>query len=464
MLPATFWTARPPVWACLAIAVVIGLAAALPPFIWARHHRRELDRLCDELVRPTEDASAFSPTVAPILRAVKRNNRLHRRQLHQLARRRKSALIELRVAQNQLQHAQAILRVMNDAVIVTDAFNELIAANEAAQRMLRFDLEHCRRQPIERAVQEPSLLKLIRDARESSPGLSRRQEQMIREPGGVRFYDITVAPVTDERQEVAGVVMIMRDITREKQIAEMKSDFVSGVSHELRTPLSSIRAYIEMLVDGEAGDEHSRREFYNIIQSETNRLSRLIDNILNISRIESGIVRMQREEVAVTAVLRDALEVMQPQARARHVSLTTNFNAGDARVSGDRDMLLQVVLNLVSNAVKYTPSGGRIVIDTSIDQARRAVVISVSDTGVGVPPEDLPHIWDKFYRVADHKKIAKGTGLGLNLVKHVVETVHQGHVSVKSEVGVGSTFSLSLPLLDTAAMAAGSARLKGVLA
>jgi two-component system phosphate regulon sensor histidine kinase PhoR len=132
-------------------------------------------------------------------------------------------------------------------------------------------------------------------------------------------------------------------------------------------------------------------------------------------------------------------------------------------VCGDRDMLLQAILNLLSNAIKYTPAGGRVVIDSGIDPVHQTVTLNVSDTGVGIPGEDLPHVWEKFYRVADHKKIAKGTGLGLNLVKHVVETVHQGKVAVRSEVGSGSTFSMSLPLLDSGSAPDSRGRLKGAM-
>jgi two-component system phosphate regulon sensor histidine kinase PhoR len=228
----------------------------------------------------------------------------------------------------------------------------------------------------------------------------------------------------------------------------MKSDFVSGVSHELRTPLSSIKAYVEMLVDGEADNDQTRGEFYNIIQSETNRLSRLIDNILNINRIEAGIVRVQREEIALAAVVSDAVEVMRPQARARQITISEQGSALGYSIYADKDMLYQALLNLLSNAIKYNQTGGRVTVETVIDEIDRAVTIHVTDTGVGIPAEAQGHLFEKFYRVPDHKKLAKGTGLGLNLVKHVVETVHMGKVHMRSEPGCGSTFSMTLPISE----------------
>jgi len=307
---------------------------------------------------------------------------------------------------------------------------------------------------VERVLHDPTLVKLIKDMRESGNHHNRRHiEHRVALGGRSRTYDLTLACIPNPQNEVAGVVTIMRDITREKQIAEMQSDFVSGVSHELRTPLSSIKAYIEMLVDGEVDDDKTRGEFYNIIQSETNRLSRLIDNILNISRIESGIVRVQREDINLNAIIREAVEFMQPQARGKQISLTEHTPAVALCVYGDKDMLYQAMLNLIGNAIKYTPAGGDVLVETVIDDRLRASTVSVIDNGVGIPPDALPHLFEKFFRVADHKKMAKGTGLGLNLVKHIVETVHYGKVNVTSEVGKGSRFDIRLPLSEGATAA-----------
>ena len=228
----------------------------------------------------------------------------------------------------------------------------------------------------------------------------------------------------------------------------MKSDFVSNVSHELRTPLSSIKAYMEMLVDGEADDEQTRAEFYNIIQGEANRLSRLIDNILNISRIESGVVTIQREHICLPTLVREVVDVVQPQAQAKNIKLIEQPSPLYFQVYADRDMIYQAILNLVSNAVKYTREGGQVEVKLSMDEQQRQVSLAVSDTGVGIAADALPHLFDKFYRVADHKGMAKGTGLGLNLVKQIIETVHDGKLEVQSELGKGSTFTFSLPIAD----------------
>jgi len=247
--------------------------------------------------------------------------------------------------------------------------------------------------------------------------------------------------------KVSGVVAVLHDITREKEISQMKTDFVSNVSHELRTPLSSIKAYIEMLLDGEADDEKTRKEFYEIIASETDRLNRLIENILNISRIESGVMRIVREPLNLTEVAKRVIEVVSPQAKAKNITIVDRILPLYHLVEADRDMIYQAVLNLASNAIKYTPNNGTVTISTSVDERRNVVNCEISDTGVGINSEDLPRIFDKFYRVQGHTKLAKGTGLGLALTKQIVESVHNGKLYVTSESGKGSTFTIELPIM-----------------
>jgi two-component system phosphate regulon sensor histidine kinase PhoR len=249
-------------------------------------------------------------------------------------------------------------------------------------------------------------------------------------------------------------VTILHDLTRVREISQMKSDFVSKASHELRTPLSSIRAYVEMLVDGEADDETARQEFYRIIQGETDRLGRLIDNMLNISRIEAGIVQIEREHVDIKALIDRALGSLEPQAREKQITLIQKVADVDLSVEGDADMLYQVVLNLASNAVKYTPEGGRVTVAADSDNLTRCVLLSVSDTGLGIPPDALPRLFDKFYRVENYKRVAKGTGLGLSLCKHIVETLHHGQIGVESDLGMGSKFWVTIPMRYAGSQAA----------
>jgi signal transduction histidine kinase len=233
---------------------------------------------------------------------------------------------------------------------------------------------------------------------------------------------------------------------RDKEVSEMKNAFVSMVSHELRTPLASIKAYIEMLIDGEAEDLQTQREFFEIIQNEANRLGRLIDNILSISRIEAGVARTSIQRQRLQKIIDDALNAVAPQVEQKKISIDQNIAADDYQTPCDRDMIYQAILNLLSNAVKFTPDGGRITVAFGMASPGNMVSLTIRDTGIGIDPKDLPFVFDKFYRAGSGNQSSLGTGLGLSLVRHIVETVHGGHVFATSEPGRGSCFGFELPL------------------
>jgi len=356
------------------------------------------------------------------------------------------------VSEAERRQVEAVLNVLRDAVLVTDAFKEIVMANQAAADILGFDLKEAMHGSIDRLIADERLRRMVADVRENGNVNECRHIEL--ELGGSEHgeskrgvvYDVALSCVENHKHEVAGVVTVLHDLTRERELAQMKTDFVSKASHELRTPLSSIRAYVEMLVDGEATDEESRREFYQIIHNETDRLGRLIDNMLNISRIEAGIVQIERENVDVKPLIERAVSTIEPQARDKDISVNTRVSDVDLCVEGDADMLYQVFLNLMSNAVKYTPEGGRITVAADSDNLTRSVVASVSDTGLGIPPDALPKLFEKFFRVENYKRVAKGTGLGLSLCKHIVETVHHGQIGVESKLGMGSKFWFSIPM------------------
>ena len=388
--------------------------------------------------------------------------------------------IRHRVSEAERRQVEAVLHALHDPVIVTDAFNEIVMANSAAAAVFGFDLKEAMHKPIDQVIDDERICRMINDAREAGNfSECRHFEHELRVPGEVEpeaspaefehasqgpyqfkpeaataIYNITLAAIENHKHEVAGVVTILHDLTREREVSQMKTDFVSKASHELRTPLSSIRAYVEMLVDGEASDEQARNEFYRVIQGETDRLGRLIDNMLNISRIEAGIVQIERESVDIKPLVQRVIQSLEPHAREKDISLHAKMAAIDLTVEGDADMLYQVVLNLTSNAVKYTPEGGRITISADSDNLTRSVVVTVADTGLGLPPDAINKVFDKFYRVENYKRVAKGTGLGLSLCKHIVETVHHGQIGVDSKLGMGSKFWFSVPMRYAGSQAA----------
>ncbi len=370
--------------------------------------------------------------------------------LDEMTRLRRELELRSRVSEAERGHLEAILNAITDGVVVTDAFDEVKIANGAAAQVLDFELQPALRRPLDEVTEDARLIKLIKDTRDAGANQRRGMEHRV----GGRSFRVTTTCVAGRgvaapgAAGAAGVVTVLHDVTRDKEIAEMKSDFVSKVSHELRTPLSSIKAYVEMLIDGEAHDEDTRSEFYGIVQNETDRLQRMIDNILSISRIESGVTKVHREQVELAVLVNGCVEVVLPQARDKGVTLDRLVTEREAVVFADRDMLVQAVMNVVSNAVKYTPAGGTVGLAMVSDGPSRTVTLSVTDTGVGIPAEDVPRLFQKFYRVPSNNTVAPGTGLGLNLVKHVVENVHAGSVSVESTVGHGTTFKMALPLAD----------------
>lgn len=439
-------------WSACSMLVVMAIAVLLLGRDMTQRTLRELERQLGELTRNGHRLNIPTASVPedlkPVMRALDVYVSHIRDQMGRLRLQKKELDIQNRVAAAERRHTEAMIFSISDAVLVIDPFGELVLANTAGERLFMFDLSECRHRPIDRVLQDRTLVDLIKDARAVGEHSVRRQVEYstIRE-GVTQTFNITLATVIDAEGESRGVIAVFHDITREREIARIKTEFVSAVSHELRTPLSSIKAYVEMLVDGEAHDEATRREFYTIIEAETDRLQRLISNVLNISQIESGVMPINRETVCPNEAVRKVVDMLAPQADAKQIEIDIDLAAEPAPLWADKDLIHRAITNVVSNAIKYTPERGGVRIRTRVDDAASRLLIAVVDSGVGIHPSDLPNIFNKFYRARDSINIAKGTGLGLNLVKQIVETVHQGEISVTSEHGSGTTVVLRLPLM-----------------
>ncbi|MFC1739178.1 ATP-binding protein [Planctomycetota bacterium] len=387
----------------------------------------ELAQLCQAINELTEKDSES------ISEFEKRLNDLHTR---------------IQLVQKQKRNTEAIIYSIQDAVIVVDEFDRLLMANEAAGRLFDFDWKSAQHEHLNELIvgEKSEFVDLLCSSRQSRVQYKKKEIQFSVD-GREKFFDCIVSCVHDEAEHVCGVAAVLHDVTREKEISQMKNDFVNHVSHELKTPLASITAYSEMLADGEAKDEQTKKEFYSVIQSQANRLNRLIEDVLNISRIESGLVKVEKTPVSLTILIEEQMQMIKKYADEKNIEVSGQKPIVFDQVNVDRDMISQVIVNLLSNAVKYTPSGGSVEIMTEVDENERLVRFTVTDNGVGIPPEELKHVFDKFYRVGRNKKQAKGTGLGLSLVKQIVEKVHNGRVFVTSKPGVGSTFGFELPLV-----------------
>ena len=359
----------------------------------------------------------------------------------------KDLQIQIQLLQRQKRNTEAIIYSLRDAVIVIDESDRLLMANEAAGKLFNFDFKASQHQLIDELISpdKRKFVDCLRQIRQSEVEATRHEIEFSQDETA-KIFDCIISCVYDDNQKVCGVVAVLHDMTREKQIQQMKNDFVSHVSHELKTPLASITAYSEMLTDGEADDEETKKEFYSVIQNQSKRLNRLIEDILNISRIESGLIKVEKKLVSLTILIEEQLQMIKGYAEEKNIKIITQKPIVYDQIYADRDMISQVIINLLSNAIKYTPSGGSVKVETAVDENARTVQVTVSDTGVGIPKDEIQHVFDKFYRVGANNKQAKGTGLGLNLVKQIIEKVHDGQVFVKSEPDMGSTFGFDLPL------------------
>jgi len=382
------------------------------------------------------------------------NNRFggNKSYIEELEKQIKDSQLKIQLLRRQKRKTDAIIYSIRDAVIVIDEFDKLLMANEAAGKLFDFDYKNSQHKPIRELVcsekteaGENEFVDFLCQSRQSKVRHTRREIEFSNQ-GKSRAFDCIVSCVYGEGERVCGVVAVLHDITREKEISRMKNDFVNHVSHELKTPLASISAYSEMLVDGEADDEQTRKEFYSVIQNQAKRLNRMTEDILNTSRIESGLIKVEKRPISLTILTEEQLRMIRGCAEEKNIEIIGQKPIVFDQVYVDKDMISQVIVNLLSNAVKYTPSGGSIKIETEVDEIAGLARVSVTDTGVGIPEDEIEHVFDKFYRVGAIKKQAKGTGLGLNLVKQIVEKVHNGRVFVTSEPGAGSTFGFELPL------------------
>ena len=252
----------------------------------------------------------------------------------------------------------------------------------------------------------------------------------------------------DERQAYAGTVIVLRDVTREQEIAQAKNEFVSIVAHELRTPMTSIKGYIDLILQGAVGEvNQGQRHFLGISKSNVDRLSELISDLLDTARIDAGRVKLEPESVQIAELVNGVCESIGGTVRERELALIVEEAPPLPVIQADRNRIIQVVTNLLSNAYRYTPPGGEIRVSMGLDETN--LWVSVADTGIGIAVHEREKIFESFYRTNQELVSQQtGTGLGLPIVKSLVE-MHGGTITLETELGVGSTFSFTLPIERT---------------
>ncbi|MDA8335467.1 MAG: ATP-binding protein [Peptococcaceae bacterium] len=336
--------------------------------------------------------------------------------------------------------SRAILNSMMDAVVALDREGRVRLVNQSAERTFGISEDACLGKTVVGVIRSFDLERLVQGVLADGRDIVEEIPIVTDQPRTFLIHVTGLAALS------AGVVAILRDRTEARSLERARSDFFANVSHELRTPLTSIKGFLETLLDGSLDNQAATRHFLEVMNAEAVRLSRLIDDLFLLSDIENRRRVFKREQVAVDALIDRVRDMFALMAQERGVSLRTSVAASLPPAWGDADMITQVLVNLVDNAVKYTPGGGEVEVSAFLDDTRR-MVIRVSDTGVGIGEDDLPRIFERFYRVDKARSRAQGgTGLGLSIVKHIVETL-DGRIEVASSPGRGSTFTVRLVAL-----------------
>jgi PAS domain S-box-containing protein len=359
--------------------------------------------------------------------------------------------VMLRQNQEESTKREAILESIADGVVVNDQRGRIILVNRAAELILDVHVGELMGRDLQNLLElftagarEDIMKAMTAILANPTIELSLEAAQTVLEIDN-RVVSARVAPVMTESSEFLGVVTVFRDITEEVKADRAKSEFVSTVSHELRTPMTAIKGYTDLIYSGAVGTiNDNQKRFLGIIKGNTDRLTALINDLLDISRIETGRVRFEPKSVQLGDIVSDVIEALVPNADAKEHVLNYRIEAGLPDIKGDPNRLTQVFTNLIGNAIKYTPVGG--VIDVEVYRVDQAIRADVRDNGIGMNPDELNQVFDRFYR-ADHPLVQenRGTGLGLSIVKMFIE-MHGGRVWAESEVSQGSMFTVLLPL------------------
>lgn len=330
-----------------------------------------------------------------------------------------------------------LIENIGNGLLLIDGNHRISYVNKAFKEIFKTEAAHWLMADYEWAVPYDGIKTLVRKVFADK---ARVTEQMQLTVGINRLYfDVSAAPVLDYRARVQSIVVVFHDITALKKLESMRRDFVANVSHELRTPITSIIGFTETLLDGARDDRQSEEQFLNIILHEGQRLKSLVSDLLDLSKIEREHFELDWQDVSLSELLDTVLLIFKERAEAKHI--TVNRQSGPAgNIVGDSFRIRQIMINLINNAIAYTPEQGSITI--AVEETKTTAGLTVSDTGIGIATDQIPRIFERFYRVDKARsRDSGGTGLGLAIVKHLVEA-HHGRIHVTSQLGQGTTFTI----------------------
>jgi len=327
-----------------------------------------------------------------------------------------------------------MLSNMGDAIVAVDADGRVNMLNAAAEKMLRVSSEEMVGRRFIEVVRDYEIDGLLQRCLAGTG----QQKGVVEITSRGQLLGVIVTPLEDG----TGCIVLLQDLTELNKLERMRRDFVANLSHELRTPIASLKALTETLHAGAIDDSAVAKDFLDKMNAEVDRMTRMVQELADLSSIESGQAALQQGPLDARQILTRAVARLKTQAERSRIQLLVNTPDQLPQVMGDEGRLEQVLLNLTENAIKFTPPGGRVEISVQVEGGR--MVFKVSDNGVGIPEEDLPRVFERFYKV-DKARSGQGTGLGLAIAKHIVEA-HGGRIWARSVEGKGSTFIFTLPL------------------
>ena len=334
---------------------------------------------------------------------------------------------------------QTVLASMADGVIMTDVEGNIVLANRTSERLFNFRGEDVISKPLIEAVHDheaDEILKLCLSTGQTQTG---QFESAISK----RFLRAIAVPIIEGK--LAGALLLLQDLTEVRNLQTMRRELVGNISHELRTPIAGIKAMVETLRDGAIDDKEAAKDFLTRIDGEIDHLSQMVSELTELSRIETGRAELRLSPVNLNLLVKEVIGQLNMLAQRQQVTITTDLSADLPIIKADHDRIRQTLTNLGHNAIKFNHPGGTVTVSTRADA--ESVAVSVTDTGIGISKEDLPHVFERFYKV-DKARPRGGSGLGLAIAKHVVQA-HGGRIWAQSEEGKGSTFSFSLPIKTT---------------
>jgi two-component system, OmpR family, phosphate regulon sensor histidine kinase PhoR len=345
----------------------------------------------------------------------------------------------------QQNRLSTLIENMGSGLLLIDNRGFVNLINKAYKETFHTLPERCQDQLYHEVIEHKEIIHLIEAIFMSEQKLKR---QILLQIGIDRkYFEVFGSPIINTHNEWKGVLLVFHDITELKKLEQMRKDFVANVSHELKTPITSIKGFSETLLDGAMKNEETLEAFLSIILKESDRLQRLIQDLLDLSKIEQHGFHLNIEDIDIMLLLEEVCAMLDGKAQKKNITIETKSVHQKPYVKGDYYRLKQVFINLLSNAITYTPPDGTVQI--KIKEADGKYQMFVTDTGVGIEREEIPRIFERFYRVdKDRSRNSGGTGLGLAIVKHIVEA-HKGTISVTSEIGKGTTFIISLDKSDS---------------